>query len=141
MARRRGSSSFSVQVKGLEELEKIPGWLDGGQRRFLSDAAEEVADAIGDAAPRRSSRLAKSWRGRAISSTSAIVSSDHPAAKAQARGAFIVAKKGKALRFADGGFARFSRIPATNYDRKGLRKRGRIVRAAFARAFDHLGGP
>lgn len=127
-----------MAVEGLEEAAKIPGWLDHAQRAFVQDAGERVAEAIGDAAPRRSGRLAASWEGRAISSTAARVASELDYAKAQARGSFASPKSGRALRFADGGFARFARIPATNYDRKGLRKRRRIVLDAFSRAFDNL---
>ena len=132
-------SSFSVKVEGLEEASRIPGWLDSAQERFLHEAAEQIADAVGAAAPRKTGRLAASWKGRALSSTRALIASRGTSyAKAQARGAYITPKSGKALRFSDGSFRRFARIPATNYDRKGLRKRGRIIRDVFARAFGDI---
>lgn len=130
--------NVSVKIEGLSELAKLPGFLDNAQRELLENGARKVADAIGDAAPKKSGRLAASWTGRAISSTKAVVQSRSPYAKSQARGAFIRPKRGKALRFSDGNVRGFARIPATNYDKKGLRKRNQIIQDEYVRAFDDL---
>lgn len=133
--------SYSVSVKGLSRLEHIPGGLDRAQREFLGEAADKIAEEVGNAAPHRTGKLARSWHGRTLSSTKAEVFSDSPYAKSQDRGAYIVAKNHKVLRFNLGGqdhFARFVRLPATNYTRKGLRKRGTIIRNTFNQQFDEL---
>lgn len=133
--------SYSVSVKGLSRLEHIPGGIDKAQREFLGEAADRIAEEVADAAPHKSGRLARSWHGRTLTSTKAEVFSDSPYAKSQDRGAYITAKNHKVLRFTAGGeerFARFVRIPATNYTRKGLRKRGTIIRQVFDEKFDQL---
>lgn len=43
------------------------------------------------------------------------------------------------LRFADGSFRPFARLQPTNYVKKGLRKRKRIIEQTFAEAFGELG--
>lgn len=135
------AKSFSVSVQGLSKLENIPGGLDKAQRQFLGEAADEIAQEIGKAAPSRSGSLARSWRGHTISSTRAVVESNSPYAKSIDRGAYITPKKGKFLRFNVNGQERFVkavRLPATNYTKKGLRKKGSIIRNTYQRAFDQL---
>lgn len=136
------AKQYSVSVSGLSKLENIPGGLDKAQRQFLDEAADKIADAVGKAAPRKSGKLARSWKAHTISSTRAVVQSDSPYAKSQDRGAYIRPKgSGKFLRFSAGGqdrFARAIRLPATNYTKKGLRKRGPIIRETYNKHFDEL---
>lgn len=135
------AKQFNVSVKGLERLERIPGGLEHAQREFLGSAADKIAEKIGEAAPRKSGALQRSWKGTTISSTRAIVSSDSPYAKAQAKGAYFRGSR-KKLKFDVGGrtiFMRGVRIPATNYDKKGLRTRGTIIRNEYNKYFDSLG--
>lgn len=130
-------SSFSISLSGLSEAAEIPGWIDRAQRAMLDEIAQELAEAIGDASG--SGTIAASFRGRALSSTKAIVESRGTAfAKARDRGAYITPKSGKVLRFADGSFRRFARLTPHNYVKKGMRRRRAIGDAAFARHFGNL---
>lgn len=61
--------SYSVSIKGLAELERIPGWLDEAQKEFLHGAVVRIGKAVGDAAPKKSGKLEASWKGEATSST------------------------------------------------------------------------
>lgn len=132
-----GSSSFSIKLEGLSEAAKIPDWLDKGQRAMLEEIAERLAEAIGQASG--SSTIRASFRGRAISSTKAIVESRGTKfAKARDRGAYITPRSGKALRFADGSFRNVARLTAHNYVKKGMRQRRKIGDAAFAAHFGDL---
>lgn len=140
MAKKQGNS-FSVSIQGLEELSKIPGWLEYAQRDHLDNAAKRIADKVEDTAPKKSGRLANSWSSRTISSTKAMVSSNSKYAKAQERGAFIKAKKGKFLRFEIDGrtiFAKSVRLKGTGYAKKALRSRGKIIKEEYAKAFDDI---
>jgi hypothetical protein len=138
----KNPKSYSVSVEGLSKLTRIPGGLDKAQREFLGEAVDELAEEVGKAAPGgRGGRVGRTWRGRTISSTRGVVESSHPGAKALDRGAYITPKKGKVLRFTVGGqerFARFVRLPATNYTKRGLRKRGTIIRKAYEKKFNEL---
>jgi len=134
---------FSVTVQGMEKLSKIPGWLEDGQREFLSKGAGRVADEIAKAAPGgKSGRIGRSVGVDVLSDTKAQIEVRHPAARALERGAYIRPKKGKALRFRIGGRVVFTRkgvkIPAFGYAKKGLKNRGRIMRDAYGEAFDDL---
>jgi hypothetical protein len=130
-------SSFSITLKGLSEAGKIPGWIDIAQRAMLEQIAEELAEAIGEASG--SKTIAASFRGRALSSTKALVESRGTAfAKARDRGAYITPKGGKVLRFADGSFRRVARLTPHNYVKRGMRQRRKIGDAAFARHFGDL---
>lgn len=138
---KKNNTSFSVSIEGLEELSKVPGWLEHAQREHLESAAKKIADKIGDTAPKRSGKLAGSWSARTISSTKAQVSSDSKYAKAQERGAFIQAKPGKFLRFEIGGrpiFTKFVRLKGSGYAKKALRSRGKIIREEYAKAFSDI---
>lgn len=135
------AKQFSVSISGLSQLEKVPGGLEKAQREFLDEAADEIADEVGKAAPSRSGQLARSWKGRTISSTRAVIESHSPYAKAVDRGAYITPKQGKLLRFNVDGrtiFTKSVRIPASNYTKKGLRKRGPIIRNTYQKHFDEL---
>ncbi len=130
--------SYSVSVRGLEKLHAIPGGLDQAQKELLEGAVKRIARSVGDAAPKRSGRLAASWKGEVRSSTEARVHSNSDYAKSQDRGAFISPKK-KALRFNNGHFQRVPvRLPATGYVKQGLRSRGKIIREEYQKAFDNL---
>jgi hypothetical protein len=132
-------SSFSIKLTGLSEAAQIPDWLERGQRAMLEEIAEELAEAIGDASG--SSQIRASFRGRAISSTKAIVESRGTKfAKARDRGAYITPRNGKVIRFADGSFRRVARLTPHKYVAKGMRKRRAIGDAAFARHFGDLKG-
>jgi hypothetical protein len=132
------AKSYSISVTGLAAAAGIPGAIELGQRAMLEEIAEELAEAIGEASG--SSTIASSFRGRAVSSTKAIVESRGTAfAKARDRGAYITPKGGKVLRFEDGSFRRFARLKPHNYVRKGMRRRKAIGEAAFARHFGDLG--
>ena len=133
------AKSFSVTVKGLSELEKIPGALDHAQRETLEEAAREIAESVGKAAPSRSGRLRASWRGRTLDSrTAEVASRGTEYAKAIDRGAYITPNDGRALKFESGRFSARARLKPTNYVKRGLRSRGRIVRKAFERNFGEL---
>jgi len=130
--------NYSVSVKGLPELRQIPGFMDKAERELLENASKKIADEVGDAAPKRSGKLAHSWKAETLTSTSARVYSDSDYAKAQDKGAYIKPKR-KALRFRDGHFQRIpARIPATGYVKKGLKNRGKIVRNEYLQAFGNL---
>lgn len=130
-------SSYSIKLVGLEEASHLPDWLDTGQRGMLEEIAKELADAIGNASG--SATIKASFRGRALSSTKAIVESrGTDFAKARDRGAYITAKGGRVLRFADGSFRTVARLKPHKYVAKGMRQRRKIGDAAFARHFGDL---
>lgn len=135
----KSASSYSIELKGLEEASKIPGWLDVAQQQMLEEVTRELAEAIGEASG--SSRIAASFRGRALSSTRGIVESRGTAfAKARDRGAYITPKRGSVLRFADGSFRSFARLKPHRYVAKGMRKRRQIGEEAFGHRFGNLKG-
>lgn len=141
MAKRKGGQSFSIAVEGLDQLRALPGFIDRGQRELLDKGASGIRDAIRAVAPGGPSGTAgRAVQSRTLSSTRALVGSFHFAgARALERGAFIRPKKGKALRFQIQGKTVFTRrgvrIEARGYHKKGLRARGRIIRAAYHDAF------
>lgn len=129
-------SAFQVRVLGLDDLQRLEKTLEGSSRRFADRLAQEIASEIGQRAPDDGRhRLADSWKGRAISDNLAVVESNHPAAKARDRGAYIVAKPGHTLRFEGSGgvvFARFA--PGSDYRGRGIRQKGtRYIEKALAR--------
>lgn len=129
---------MSVTVEDLRSLAEIPGFMDRGQKVFLDRASKRLADEVGKRAPGgRAGSIGRTARGKALSSTTAEIVVDHPGAKAQARGAYIKPKRGRALKFRDGGYSRRPvRIPATNFDKRGLRGRRKIIKGEFAKAHD-----
>lgn len=136
-------NDFQIRVFGLEELEQLELSIDGAKGRFVRGVATDLAAELAAASPDDGGhRLADSWKGRAISDTLASVESDHPAAKARDRGAYIVGKRGQVIRFrnsfGDLVFARFVRQKGTHYTRRGLAKRRVIAEAVFEREFDQL---
>lgn len=138
------SKALKVKVEGLSTAHKIPGWLERGQRETLERAGDAIAEDLRKAAPGgNSGGVARSVHTNTLSSTRLEVNVTHPGAKALARGAFIKSKRGPgtAIRFANGRFVRFPhgvRLPTTNWDKKGLRKRATRIREAYQEVFDDL---
>jgi hypothetical protein len=127
---------IGVSVRGMDDIRKIPGWIEYGQARFVADFAGRQARVIAEVGPQgETHRLEEGWRGEAFSSTKARVFTNVKYAKAQDRGAFIQAKPGHVLRFpgADGewAFARFVRIKPKHYIDKALKQRRRLAEEAF----------
>lgn len=136
-------NELQIRLFGVDELIKLEASVEGAKGRFVRGVASDLADELAAASPDDGGhRLASSWKGRAISDTLASVESDHPAAKARDRGAYIVGKQGQAVRFRNSFgalvFARFVRQKGTHYTRRGLAKRRVIAEAVFEREFDHL---
>jgi hypothetical protein len=128
--------SVSIRIEGLSKAARIPDGLERAQRRMLDRIVERLADELGEATPGgRGGTVGRTWRGQTISSTRGVVYSPHPGAKALARGAYITPRGGRALRFHTGEVRPFARLPRTNYDKRALRKRGRIGREEYTRAF------
>lgn len=132
--------TFRISVNGLEKVNRIPGALDDAQRDFLEKAAEALAAQVGQAAPGgRSGTIGRSFQGRALTNTTALVYSNHPGAKANEVGAYVVPGRGKkAIRFRDGRVRAWARIPALHYAKTALRTRSRVVNAVYEREFGHL---
>lgn len=144
MARKRsGGTNLSVAVDGLDELRRLPGFLDRGQRELLDKGLTGIRDAIALVAPGGpTGRAGRAVKAKTLSSTRGVVGSfDFPGARALERGAFI-RPKGTALRFQVEGRTVFVRrgirIKARWYHKKGLRGRRRIIRAAYHDAFGNL---
>jgi len=141
---RRTQQALRVDIEGLERLQALPGFLEEGQQRFLELAATRIAGVLAEAAPGgKTGRIGRATKGRALSATLAEVSIEHPGARALDLGAYIRPKRGKALRFQAAGGMVFSRgavrLAPRHFTKKGLRKRGAIVRRAYLEAFDQLG--
>jgi hypothetical protein len=138
-------SDFQVRLFGLEELQRLEASLDGRRRRLAQGIAEGIAGELADASPKgQTGALAASWKGRAIADGLAVVESNHPAAKARDRGAYIEPHQGDVVRFTnsfgDLVFARFVRQQGTHYVRRGLAKRRVIAEAVFEREYSNLKG-
>lgn len=135
---------YTVNVEGLEKLGRLPGQLTDAQHDFLSDLADELAEEVAKKAPGGpSGSIGRSVFGQVIVPDKvARVASRHPGARAQELGAYIVNRRsGRPIRFSVSGktvFARFARIPATRFMRKGLRGRSRLAQSTFARHFGEL---
>lgn len=135
--------NLNVRVEGMMELDNIDAGADRVTPVFLDRAGARFRQALVDATPKRSGRMAAKWRHvvNAGDRTLTLVN-DHPGAKAQDRGAFIKPKRRRVLRFSvDGGdifTSRPVRLPARQFSRKGLRGRGRIMQEEFRRAMDDL---
>lgn len=145
MARRKSAGdggTVRTSIEGLEELSRLPGWIDRGQRRFVERSGERIAEAIAERAPGgKGGSVGRATRSRTLSSTKAEIVVDHPGAKALERGAFIKPKRHTKLRFTVGGrtvFPRFVRLKGRGYAAKGLRARRKIVNSEYAKAFDDL---
>lgn len=127
--------NYQVKLEGLSEMEeKIPNWIDHGERKLVDNIAHRLADSVHDASPKGGIP----FRGRAVNSSSAEISSNHPGAKALDKGAYIRGK-GKKLKFEVDGrtiFATAVRLAARNYTKKGLRKRNSIAKEEFSKIFD-----
>lgn len=146
---------MSVSVEGLSKLADAPGWLDHAQRRFLDRAVDQLGNEVRKRAPGGAGGQAgRDVDARTLSSTKGVVQSrGWIGAKTLEFGAVIKPRRGKALRFRNGQFVHASSrrrqgkagappgsvfIAPRGYYRKGLRSRGRIVRAAFQEAFDDI---
>lgn len=155
MARAAGGKRFNVKVEGLSNLADAPGWLDHAQRRFLECAVDQLGDEVRKRAPGGpNGQAGRDVEARTLSSTKGIIQSrGWIGAKTLEFGAVIKAPAGGALRLRDGRFIHSSRrrrrgsagpppgavfVPPKGYYRKGLRSRGRVVRAAFQEAFDDI---
>lgn len=149
MAKRKGGNAFSVSVSGLEELAKIPGFLEDGQRILLGRSTKRIAEEIAKRAPGGAGgKAGRDVEARVLTSKTAVIrSKGFEGAKVLERGGFIRSKRGPgtAVKFkgeAGEVFVRYPRgvrIKARGYFRKGLRTRGKIVREAFAEGFRELG--
>lgn len=131
-----GGSRFKITVP-MGELNQIPGWLETGQRRTLEVGSKRIAEAIGKAAPHASGKLEASWQAETLTSTKAVVHSRSKYARKVDQGAYVT-PHGKALRFR-GEFRKWVRFAPHPYVKTGLRRRGSIMRAAFAEQMGHLG--
>jgi hypothetical protein len=129
------AKTISITVKGMAELNRIPGFLDGGARRTVERGTKKIAKSVGDAAPHRSGALALSWQGVALTSNVGRVWSSSKYAAKIDRGAYVRARGGRALRFG-GEFRQWVRFAPHPYVKKGLRPRARIMREAFAAAME-----
>lgn len=149
------AKSMNVRVEGLSQLADAPGWLDGAQRRFLDRATQRLGNEVRKRAPGGpGGRAGRDVEARTLSSTRAVVQSrGWIGAKTLEFGAVIRPRRAKALRLHDGRFVHASSrrrrgsagappgavfVAPRGYFRKGLRSRGRIVREAFAEAFDDI---
>jgi hypothetical protein len=140
MARR---STYQLKILGFDQLQRLAASLSPAQRRLADGISSGIAHEIAEQAPHGvTHRLEDSWKGYAIDEDTGVVESNHPAAKARDRGAYIVPKNGKAIRFRSslGGtvFARFVRQKGTGYVDKGLRRRRVIAEAVFEQEFGDL---
>ena len=146
---------MTVKVEGLSKLADAPGWLDHAQRRFLDRATERIGDEVRRRAPGGPrGQAGRDVESKTLSSTKAVIQSrGWIGAKTLEFGAVIKPRQRKALRLANGRFVHASKrrrvgsagappgavfVPPKGYYRKGLRSRGKIVRAAFAEAFDDI---
>lgn len=140
-----GGKSVSVAVEGLAELEKLPGWLDRGQKEFLEKGVRRLGEEVKRRAPGGpAGKAARDVEARVLSSTTAVIrSKGWVAAGILERGGVIRPKKpGGALRLHDGRFVRGSVfIRPRGYFRKGLRNRSKIIRGAYHEAFGDLKRP
>lgn len=130
---------LNVTVDGLEDLRKLPGMLDEGERKVLDGAAKKIGLSIASAAPGGpTGGIGRSIVTRVMTDTMAVILVTHPGAKPAERGAFRKAAPGHALRFRDGRFARWSRQRPTRFATVGLRPRSRIIKTEYRRVFDDL---
>lgn len=133
-------SGLSVRIDGLSALESIPGAIERAPRQYLDAAGRRLSRQLAQHSPRRTGRLARSWRHVVLDDQRVLIANPLPYARAQDAGAYIQAK-GRVLRFRVGGqevFTRAVRLRGTGYTRKGLRGRGRIVREEFERVMRRL---
>lgn len=149
MARKRkGGNAMSVAVDGLDEMRKIPGFIDRGQRILLDRSTQRIRDEIAKRAPGGASgKAGRDVEARTLTSTVAIIrSKGFEGAKALERGAFIRSKRGPdtAIRFEgeDGPVfvraPRGIRIKGRGYFKKGLRTRSKHIRQAYHEGFGDL---
>lgn len=142
MPARKGGKDFSVAVDGLEQLSRLPGFIDSGQRELLGKAASGIAAEVAKKAPGGAhGRAGRDVQAATLSSTRAVIrSKGFPGAAILERGGAIrPKKKGGALKLANGHFVRGSVfIRGRGYWRKGLRTRSKVVRQAFHEAFNDL---
>jgi hypothetical protein len=137
---------FRVRVEGLAELAQVPEWIERGQRVQLELATERIGKAIADGLPGGArGKAGRQVDTRTLTSTKGEITVG-PIAKALSEGAYIGAKRlrqrGRALRIPGGqapGFTRRPfRIKGNKAVRKGLGKRGKILRDTFGEVFDNL---
>lgn len=145
MAKSGGNRSLRVTVEGIEHAEKIPGWLEEGQRKMLEKATDRLAESVQKAVGRHARHEVTH---RVISSVQAEIRGGKLVRAAQL-GAYIKSRRGPgtAIRFNAGGerfvrSPRGTRLPARKAVDKGLRPRRRIIQETFNEVFDNLeGGP
>jgi hypothetical protein len=139
MASRRSSGiQFKIDIEGLDQLDRLPGQLQRGQRVFMDRLVDRLADDVSRKAPGGAGgSVGRSMRGQAVSDTHGFIESNHPGAKALDRGAYIVGKNSpkKLLRFQVNGevvFARFVRLKPRHYVARGLRTRKATAASVFS---------
>lgn len=99
--------------------------------QFLERVERQVALAIEDAGHEAASRpgAPSDTRGEMTGSLRGRIGSSARYAKAQERGAYIVPRTKKALRYASGRFSRRSRLPAKRYLANTARRWAEILEA------------
>jgi hypothetical protein len=134
-----GQDIVTVEIDGLERLLKEPVMSEPARRSFVDRGMKILAKNVAAAAPGGpDGSLGRSIYGYALSADRGIVGSTHPGAKALDRGAFITPRSGKAIRFEIDGqpvFARYVRLKARRYFRKGLENAGQVLQQEFNRMF------
>lgn len=139
-------ASLNVTVRGLEDLERIDRHMPEARRGFMKKGGEKLAEAVAESAPGgRGGTPGSAWESHVISAEEIAIANTRGSANARAAakalevGAYIRPGPGKrALRFRDGTFRAFARIPRLQYARKALRARRRVLEEEYARAYDHL---
>ena len=132
-----------VEVKGLDELEKLADALGDAHDDFLEAVAEETAEEVARLAPGGPDGSAgRAVEGRVERGDIRIGSFSFPGARALERGAYIVPKRNQALRLEGAGglvTKRPVRLPPRRYHERGFREATKIARRLFAARFGELG--
>jgi len=105
--------------------------VEGHAGDFLDRLGARVALAIRDAGEEAAGRpgAPSDTRGEITGALRGRIGSNARYAKAQERGAYIVPRTKKALRYASGRFSRRSRLPAKRYLANTARRWGEILEA------------
>lgn len=130
---------FGITVKGLDRAERLPGQIEVAGHATFATVEEGIVRSVAERAPGGAGgSIGASVYAKRFGAKAARLSSDHPGAKAHERGAYIVPKGGRALRFADGSFRMRARLRAKHYFRDGVKAWQGIVAAAFKAHFGRL---